>query len=174
MKKLLILTILLSNVFLTFAQTNLEADYMELRFVARNGWQFRTSPNTFFQPMGYFGQKLKPYVKEDALAYRSFKKYRRNLFGMIGSATLLSASLTTMTYGLSEQNEQFTTLGIGGVLMSGGLLYFTKNKSLKHLQASVDLYNRAKNPTLTQLRRFIPSISQSRHNLGLSLVWEIY
>ncbi len=173
MKKLIVFLSLFITSIATFAQIDADIDYMEVRLIG-GSWQFRTAPNTFFQPMGYFGRHIKPYLQQDPLAYNFFKKYKRNAYATIGSHIVLSTSLTLTMFGLAEGNNQLATIGVGGILISGGLVYFTNNMSLKYLQTSVDMYNRSKNPTLTQFRPLIPSVGLSRHSLGLGLKWNVY
>lgn len=151
------------------AQTNTEATYIEILSQTR-GWQFRISPTSEFQPVGFLGSNLEPYISDNLAAKDAFQGFQRGqklIYIGTGGAII---GLGTFIYGIRNINEvaMLTSLGINSasvIMMLAGAIK-TQNK----IYETVDLFNFNKNPVSASL---LPTIQPSSQSIGLGLVWQI-
>lgn len=171
--KSIILTVILSVICaLSYAQDQ-DIEYMEVRFIAYQGLQYRLSPMSPFKKAGFFSRNLTPYFKEDKAAYKALKQHQLNMGLMYGSALIFSVSTSAVIVGANYNDNAW--LITGGIGTAAGIfcMYYFNHKYMKRLQEAIDFYNISKNPSLSQFQPFIPTLQSSSQSLGISLVWDI-
>lgn len=175
MKKLLIVFVLLLGVQLSYAQDRVHTDYMELRLMFGNTWSFRLSPTLPFQKMGLFGKHIKPYFKDSPEAMKHFKGYRRNMLSSLAWASVGGAGIGYGLVSYWDNDNTGVIIGSSVFLISMSVGMYFSYKQFNLLQKAVDKYNQFKNPSLTQLRPFLPSleVTASEAHLGMGLVWKL-
>jgi hypothetical protein len=178
MKKLLLLLSLITVLTYTIqaqAQVKEDLEYMELRFRTGSGLGFTLKPYGVYNKAGFMGRKIRPYFKDNPDAMKAFKKYRWYTVGMY-STTLITAFGTTFTMiGVLSEETDILLIGLGGIVAGSALMTLAGNASLLNLQKAVDFYNKSKNPSLSQLQNFLPTLrpTASSSHVGLGLVWNI-
>lgn len=170
MKSVIFILFSLLIAFPLSAQDSTKAQYIEL-IPQFSGWQFRTSPTSEFQWIGFNGEHLKPYLEGNNLAAQNaFKQFQRNdIVTFIGSMT------TTVSYGVflyGITNDNFDIVTTSGIFILAGTLtsWISAVNAQKKLYETIDLHNFRKSPVPSNL---FPKIQPSSHSLGLGLVWEL-
>ncbi|WP_345222319.1 hypothetical protein [Hymenobacter koreensis] len=116
-----------------------------LNGVQKNFW-FSTGSSQEFQSAGFFGQRLRPYVSDDAQALESLNNYRRQKWLFLGERFVFlgAAGLYSQQVLAGDERQYFNTtqkIAIGlavGSLLSNALI--TRNTN-RHLQRAVDAHN---------------------------------
>ena len=178
MKKLLLLLLLVLGFSSLEAQVNkkLESlEYMELRFRTGKGRGFTLQPYGDFHKIGFMGRKIRPYFKDNPDAMKAFNKYRWYLVGTYGSSFVMSLGTSAIVIGYVGEEPNLLIGGLGVAITGIALMNLSGNASLLNLQKAMDYYNKDKNPSLSQLQNFLPTLrpTASNSHVGLGLVWNI-
>lgn len=157
------------------AQNSLQADYLEV-FPFGTGWEFRTSPSSPFQSVGFLGEHIAPYFQGNESAQDAFRRYKVYQSMALASNFTMLAGTGMILYGINQENRTSTRMGLVGNFVGLALLYFSSESLNKNLYQAVDIYNFKRSPLTTQVTidAFIPKIQPSSHTLGMGLVWEIH
>jgi len=157
------------------AQNGEQAEYLEV-FPFGTGWEFRISPSSPFQSVGFLGENIEPYFNENEDARNAFKRYKIHQGIAMTSNFTLAAGTGLIVYGISKGNNRATRMGLISNFVGLALLYISSEGLNKNLYKAVDLYNfkRSPIPLQTSIQSFIPKIQPSAHTLGMGLVWEIH
>lgn len=175
MSRLFIFILTFGYCVIVNAQNSLQADYLEV-FPFGTGWEFRTSPSSPFQSVGFLGENIAPYFEGNQGAKDAFRRYKINQSMVMASNFTMMTGTGMILYGINQENRTATRMGLIGNFVGLAILYFSSENLNKNLYKAVDLYNFKRTPITTQvsLDAFIPKIQPSSHTLGMGLVWEIH
>lgn len=152
MKNLFSILFLLAFTYTAFSQQNngtfsSENEYMEIRFVPRQGLSFRLDANMPYQRVGVYNRRLKPYFAQYDESMRYFRQHQLSYAGMIGSSTLSGVALITALYGERVDDTRTLVIGSSGFILGLGVSYWLSNLNASSLYKAIDAYNTNSNPS---------------------------
>lgn len=150
---------------------------------------FKVGEQDDFQGIGFFGQKILPYLQDDQLAMEEFDRYRKNRIAAFSASVISSGCMLGWLIRTSDNIEQsrgntiaqvlFTEPGAAVLLASG--ITSSLASSLLFMKSDIDLFNAVQlfnsqadygiRPNLKPTFNCIAWQQQIVPSIGLTLTW---